>query len=634
MSDSIRRLPARPSLEQLRKQAKERLDQLREQHPDIGLAAAQFDLARQYGFDSWPQLVHHVETVLGADRIAQFEQLAKDGLAAYAGDPNALERMGAYFGDSSSAKQRQERLREKLRAVHGDEGEPTLADAQLAIARQFGFDTWPRFLESLAQPLTDSPPGTFTAAPPFYRIDAKHNTIELRPPLTDRDWDTVFAIMNERRVTGIASSAVTDRALEALSRLDFVTRVNIGGARQVSDDGLLHLARMIQLEELELGGWHCPTTDRGLEVLRHLKALRQCHLGWAQRISDAGVANLTFCDHLESVNLMGTPTGDGAINALRGKPGLHRFSTGKLVTDRGIPLLHDFPAFRTWSNPEISLGLMTFTPDSHSLLLDGPFTDKGLARLGGLDGLFGLNFFWHSKSFTSGGLAALAELPNLGMVGCDGNMCDDGAMQAFAAVPRLRLLMIQGAVASDIGFAALSQSRSVEYIWGRDCPNLKGPGFAALAALPSLKGLGVSCRNVDDASLASLPRFPALRQLMPMDVSDEGFRHVGGCEQLEDLWCMYCRDTGDIATGFLTGLSRLKSYYAGKTRMTDLSLEVLSGMPSLEKLEFWEVAGITNTGVAGLARLPRLREVSFDGCARVTREAVTGFSANVRVSLS
>jgi hypothetical protein len=70
--------------------------------------------------------------------------------------------------------------------------------------------------------------------------------------------------------------------------------------------------------------------------------------------------------------------------------------------------------------------------------------------------------------------------------------------------------------------------------------------------MPALRGLAVSCKNVDDASLSVLPRFPALRALMPMDVPDEGFRHVGRCEQLEDLWCI-CRDTGDIATEHIAG---------------------------------------------------------------------------------
>ena len=57
-----RRLPERPSLEQLRKQAKDHLDTLRAADPSVRLADAQYALAREYGFESWPTLVHHVES--------------------------------------------------------------------------------------------------------------------------------------------------------------------------------------------------------------------------------------------------------------------------------------------------------------------------------------------------------------------------------------------------------------------------------------------------------------------------------------------------------------------------------------------------------------------------------------------
>lgn len=631
MSDAPSRLPARPSLEQLRKQAKERLTALRTGDPDATLANAQLALAREYGFDSWPKLVHHIESLQSTERLELFERLANDMLAGYSGDAAALERLGAYFGDSYNNAQRLERIRDRINALHDRADAPTLADTRLVVARHFGFDTWALLVMSLTQLSAGLPASGTAAGPPFYKIDLEHNTIEPRAPLTNRDWDAILGVMEERGITGIATPAMTDRALERLSRLDFVTTIRMDGARQVSDDGLQHLARMPQLQELELGGWYCPHTDRGLEVLRHSKALRRFQMCWAQHVSDAGIANLTFCDDLERVNVMGTPTGDGAINALRGKRRLSSLHTGKLVTDRGIPLLHDFPMFTTPQQPEFSYDLMSFSAGANHLLLDGPFTDTGLARLVGLDGLFGLSFFWHSPAFTGPGLAALAGLANLIFLGCQGARCDDSAMRSIAALPKVRMLMGQGTVASDDGFAALSRSQTIEYIWGRECPNLHGRGFASLAAMPALRGLAVSCLSVDDASLGTLPRFPALRQLMPMDVSDDGFRHVGACTQLENLWCMYCRDTGDVATGHIAGL-RLKSYYAGKTRITDRSLEILSQMPSLEKLEFWETAGITDAGIAALAGLPRLREIAVDGSPNVTRAGMAAFPPTVRVN--
>jgi len=179
----------------------------------------------------------------------------------------------------------------------------------------------------------------------------------------------------------------------------------------------------------------------------------------------------------------------------------------------------------------------------------------------------------------------------------------------------------------------LSRSSTLEYLWGRDCPNLTGRGFRALAQMPTVRGLAVSLKRVDEASLASLEQ-SRLRELMPVNVQDAGFRYVGRCESLEQLWCMYCRDTTDAATEQIAGLSKLQRYYAGQTQITDRSLEVLSGMTSLESLEFWNCAGLTNAGAALLAKLPQLREVGFHSCRHVTREVTTMFASGVRATHS
>jgi ankyrin repeat protein len=54
-------LPARPSLEWLKKTAKDELKQLRARNPAVVLADAQLALAREYGFASWRKLKRHVE---------------------------------------------------------------------------------------------------------------------------------------------------------------------------------------------------------------------------------------------------------------------------------------------------------------------------------------------------------------------------------------------------------------------------------------------------------------------------------------------------------------------------------------------------------------------------------------------
>jgi hypothetical protein len=149
--------------------------------------------------------------------------------------------------------------------------------------------------------------------------------------------------------------------------------------------------------------------------------------------------------------------------------------------------------------------------------------------------------------------------------------------------------------------------------------------------MPALENLSVSCRNVSDDAVALLPTFPALRELMPMDIPDVGYRHIGKCERLERLTLMYCRDTGDEATGHITGLDRLRRYFASYTRITDRTPELLATMRGLEEIEFSAISGITNAGVAALARAPALRRLSVDGSPRVTPDVRTAFPPGITV---
>ena len=160
---------------------------------------------------------------------------------------------------------------------------------------------------------------------------------------------------------------------------------------------------------------------------------------------------------------MGSAVGDGAIAALRGMPLLRSVRTGRLVTDAGLALLREIPTLaKPADDPDGPAGV---------LLIDGPFTDRGLASLAGLDGVADLDLFWHVTQITSDAFAHLARLPNLTALGADGRLADDRALAHIAAIPRLRRLRIQEAVASEAGFEALSRSASLESLWGRDCPN-------------------------------------------------------------------------------------------------------------------------------------------------------------------
>ncbi len=564
-----------------------------------------------------------------SEEVARLERLANDMVTAYSdGDAAAMLRINEHYGRSSTVEDLRAtvwRRVYKVRQARGAAHAFGIPEAQELIARTSGFPNWTALTEAVAK---GAPPPV-----PPYVIDAKENRISPPRDVTDKEWDTIIGVMKERRIPALeANGFMTDGALKRIAELDFVTSLRLGGSRRLSDEGLLHLAPMPQLQELNLsehpGG---KLTDRGLEVLCHLPNLRTFEMTWQRGISDAGVGNLRHCNELESVNLMGTPTGNGAIEALRAKHKLRRFQTGRLVTDAGLPLLHDFPMLKTWHGGDIDSGSKEAIDNAAHLLIDGPFTNKGLAGLAGLDGVYELDLFWHVTGITSDGFAYLVQLPNLGSLGCDGELSNDEAMRHIGAMPRLRRLRAQESVATDNGFTALSRSKTIEFIWGRECPNFASRGFVALSKMPALRGIGLGCRNVDDAALSTLPDFPALRELTPIGVKDDGFRHVGRCARLERLTCMYCRDTTDTATEHIAGL-RLKYYYAGLTQITDRSLEILGRMTTLETVDFFETKGVTDAGLAHLAKLPRLREVNLSGLPNITLQGTKVFPAHVRVN--
>ncbi|BDC47712.1 hypothetical protein F183_A00280 [Bryobacterales bacterium F-183] len=280
-----------------------------------------------------------------------------------------------------------------------------------------------------------------------YRIDPAQRRLTVRGPQTEAEWDRLFDYLEEQGLTGLEAEGLTDAALARLTARHNLTYLNLGAGPLLTNAGTCSIGRMPALEHLELGGWKCPITAEGFEFLQDLPNLRCLHSPWTRGLTDHVLPHLAGCDKLHEIDLLGTPTGDGVITALSGKRELRYLTCGPAVTDAGIAALHDIPCFKTWMGGEEFFELTGWTAKPNHLILDGPFTDDGLRRLRGLEGLFGLTFFWHCPNFTSQGLTVLQGLPRLAFLGCQDAHCDDTAMRHIAAIPGLKMLMGQGAVA-------------------------------------------------------------------------------------------------------------------------------------------------------------------------------------------
>lgn len=563
-----------------------------------------------------------------------------------------------------SLKKEAKRWLDALRAGHAESrsrfvtfhpnapASPTLRDVQFALAREHGFSGWPELKSRAGEAIGARARSVghyeekATALLEAYRTGtaeamARHWALTWHR----RSWSGMRAYVQldlgrQAGTPGLDDDITLDDARWLVAREHGFERWDllVASAGSVKPPHDLEPRTMTDalVEELcrrdpgtrhvDLG--NSSITDRALEILATLPALESVSVA-CTRVSDAGVAHLGRCQHLREVNLQGTATGDGALRALAGKPALAQFRTGNNVTDAGLAMLREYPAFAQWQGGEATMGLTSYDAGPNHLLLRGDITDRGMTHLARLQGLYALDLDASDLAITAAGLRTIAGLPNLGWLACDAT---DESMPVIADMAKLRFLGCQDTVAGDAGFEALSRSHSIEYIWGRRCHNLRTRGFIALSRMPALRALSVSCLNVEDAGVASLPDFPALRELMPMDIPDEGYRHIGQCRLLDSLILMYCRETSDRATELIGGL-QLRKYFASYTRITDRTPELLSRMTSLEEVTFDKCAGVTNAGISSLARLPRLRELRVSG-QRITSGVVDGFGSDVQVHFS
>ena len=635
--------PRRRTLESLKKEAKTWLAAIRagdaaarakfvqavpDGTADPTLRDVQLAVARLNGFPGWTALRIALtpEPLTSARMLARYREMADALLEAFrTGTPEAMERHYRLTWHRRSWRAMRDYASldvGKRPAQPGESDDFTIDDARQLVAQEHGFTNW-KALESF---LVGMPGGITITAKPVLVVKPDPIADE-RPLVASRDWSVALRALAEAPAPGFdATGQLTDAMLADLGRVEHLVRLVANGSKAVTDEGVLKLAGLSRLRHLDLGG--TAITDAALDVVRSLPALESISLR-GTRVTDAGVHALRACQRLKSVNLGWTSTGDAAIRALAGKPDLRTFHSGQGLTDEGLAAFHEWPVFKTWQGGEEMMALTSHQAAPNQLTLRGSFTDRGLAQLRGLDGLFGLNVDDSALATTAAGVAALVDLPRLGWLAVDAK---DDWMPNIAAMPRLRFLSVQDTAAGDDGFVALGRSRSLEYIWGRRCHNLRRRGFLALAEMPALRALAVSCLNVDDEGIAALPRFPSLRELMPMDIPDAGYRHIGRCAALESLVLMYCRDTTDAATEHLTELTHLRDYFNSYTSITDRTPELLSRLDSLVRVTFDNCHLLTNAGITHLARLPNLTRlrVNSHGATPAVRPA---FAVTVDVDI-
>jgi ankyrin repeat protein len=133
------------NIEQLRKRAKERVRERRALGDPIKLGEAQFELAREHGFASWPQLKSYVERL-------RLEQPFQTDLSYYEGRAKGIATTKGI----------------------------TIAEARRDLAERHGFPSWPRLRRHVnALRSGEEPPPPFMLAYQAVEADDRDRLVEL-----------------------------------------------------------------------------------------------------------------------------------------------------------------------------------------------------------------------------------------------------------------------------------------------------------------------------------------------------------------------------------------------------------------------------------------------------------------------
>ena len=176
--------------------------------------------------------------------LDELDRIARDFVTAFdTRDEAALQRLNRHYRrdytlDDLGAEIWRRVYAYRQRSCAGSAAHLRHDEAQTLVAQDNGYPSWLALAEGLER-------GTPGVEP--YAIDSEATSISPSRRLTDADWDALIALMAEQRIAALESSGLmTNAVLARISRLPHVTTLRLDGSRQVTNQGLRHLANMPQ----------------------------------------------------------------------------------------------------------------------------------------------------------------------------------------------------------------------------------------------------------------------------------------------------------------------------------------------------------------------------------------------------
>ena len=342
-------------------------------------------------------------------------------------------------------------------------------------------------------------------------------------------------------------------------------------------------------------------------------------------------------DDLHGLEFLFIPDlGDDLMSLVARLTGLRRLGLGGVrVSTRGLAPLAQLSQLEELSTPKgmTDAGMAEVAKIQSLKSLDvfhDRMTNKGLRSLGELASLEVLSLYGNSK-MTDDGLRALTQLRSLRhlRLGKEGLFTDRG-MAYLAAMPSLKVLWLDTHNVTDEGLRRLSKSRSLERLCICWLDNITDRGIAYLKAMSQLKGLNAThvnlLTNTTMAHLGTMPNIDDLR--LPYRFTDAGINHLANLDHLKYLWvdCIDNSPLTDKALATISNLRQLEELHIGGTGFTNEGIGLLQNLENLSTLHiaFW--SGLDNETLKQLARLPKLRDLSWGSSDSVTMSGLNALN--------
>ena len=498
---SVRRLPDKPNLDQLKHQAKELLAEWRggastTMSPAPRLRDAQRAIAQQYGFDSWDTLRAHVESITGPSRRTR--RTRKDVLDYDDPVPDVVTVDEALTLDVA------QRLIEQ--SVSGIKVGPNVPVEGLARLKEIAT---------------------------VRRID-----LSWRADLLDGDVTFLEAMPWLTALSLSRCGRITDRTIERLRTHEHLERINLQWT-DTGDRAIAALAGKASLSRLLVGAG---LTDAGAARLRDFPALAESRardaflaVSSARALTDEALAAIGSLAGVVALDLHMSAFGSPHYTA-RGVTHLRRMTSleelnfhGALATDDVLAAIATIPRLR-WLHCQdpvagdegfIALGQCA-TLEHLASRVSRRMTDRGFAAIARLPRLRSLGV--GGPRISDAAMAHLADAPAL--VDLGPIMFGDAAFEHIARIPRLeRLTNMYNRSTGDAATRYLRAHRTLVH-YGAFGTQITDESLSILAGLPQLETVALTnCDFITDEGLLKLAALPRLRRVS-----------VGSCVKVTGAW--------------------------------------------------------------------------------------------------